>query len=381
MLPFSNIEFYLYSLIGVISLYSIKGFLKKFISYEVFLFLISILFAGFIYPKPFHLLGFVLYSFGAIILLQSKFKNIHRLIGSLIIAAPLILIKTKSVHGWLEFAGASYITFRTIQVYIDYDSISSKLNFVRFTSFLLFIPTLLVGPIDRYGRFVGDLESGYMNLNRNQFLEGWNAFLLGVLQKYVLAAFVSKYWLDPIDSSSMELLTMLNNMFAYTSYLYFDFAGYSHLAMGLGYIVGIKVPDNFNQPYLSLNPQEFWKRWHITLGDWLRDYFFRPIYKELSSVKSLKSWPLAKQNASLFLTFGLMGCWNGFKSYYIVSGCLLGFYSVIHNSHNYYSKKYDKDIFTKMPIWLYKTVSISLMIFFVSFALYIFSGRFPYLHS
>lgn len=332
-----------------------------------------------LYPKPFHLAGFVLYSYGALYLLTNKYPNSHRLIGSLIIALPLILIKTESFAGGVQFAGASYMTFRTIQVYIDHASLKKDLTLKRFISFLIFVPTLLVGPIDRFERFAGDLKGGFSQLNKDNVLKGWNFILLGLVQKYVLATAVSRYWLNPLDKDSTAILDMMENMFAYSTFLYFDFAGYSYLAMGLGTMLGIMVPANFNKPFLSVNPQDFWRRWHITLGDWLRDYFFKPIYKELTSMPSLRTWPLLRQNVSLFLTFGLMGCWNGLELKYITSGCVLGFYSAVHNSYNHYSKKHRKDILGELPNWLSKTISIALMLFFFSFALYIFSGRFPYI--
>ena len=147
-------------------------------------------------------------------------------------------------------------------------------------------------------------------------------------------------------------------------------------------MLGIDVPYNFDKPFLALNPQEFWRKWHKTLGDWLRDYVFRPIFKELTSRKLFNSRPVIRQNIALFFTFTLMGFWNGFEKHYIVSGMLFGVYSVVHNSYIFNCKKKQKDIFFgNTPPWLVKAISIFIMFNAVCFALYIFSGAFPFLKS
>ena len=116
------------------------------------------------------------------------------------------------------------------------------------------------------------------------------------------------------------------------------------------------------------------------LGDWLRDYFFRPIYKSLSGVQRLRTWPLLKQNIALFSTFLLMGCWNGLEAHYIASGALFGLYSVGYNSYQHQSRKHKWNFWGSTPAWLVKGLSIFVMVHLACFALYIFSGRFPYLH-
>jgi membrane protein involved in D-alanine export len=287
----------------------------------------------------------------------------------------MLLLKVHFKIHWIGFAGMSYITFRTIQILLDTQPTEKKISPRDYLLFLTFTPTLLIGPIDRSQRFIKNLQEGYKNLNATLFFEGWQNVALGILQKYVLAELVTRFWLQPEDNVH-GLLQHINAAFAYTAYLYFDFAGYSSLAVGFGNMLGIKVPHNFNQPYMAINPQDFWRRWHITLGDWLRDYFFRPIYKWLSGFKSLKNYTLAKQNVSLFLTFVLIGCWNGFEHNYIWSGVIFGLYSVLHNTYNVECKKKGRDIlFEKWNATVLKYFSIIIMIFAAVFAIYVFSGR------
>jgi membrane protein involved in D-alanine export len=220
------------------------------------------------------------------------------------------------------------------------------------------------------------LDEGYKNVNLDQLMQGWRFVVYGLLLKYVLAEMVMRYWLPPEGIEMTTFLEHANNAISYTLYLYFDFAGYSLLAMGLGYMFGIQVPQNFDFPFLSVNPREFWQRWHITLGDWLRDYFFRPIYKWLSGFKSLGQFTLAKQNVSLFCTFLLMGLWNGSEWHFILSGATFGLYSTIHNTYVYHCKKSQKDIiFGNANGWVVKGISMLLMNICVIFAIYLFSGR------
>ena len=157
-------------------------------------------------------------------------------------------------------------------------------------------------------------------------------------------------------------------------YLFFDFAGYSLLAIGAGNFIGIDVPINFNKPFLSVNPKEFWKRWHKSLGDWLNDYFFKPIFKDLTSRGVFKS--ITRQNIALLLTFTLMGFWNGFELHFILSGILFGIYSVIHNYYVYRCKKTKRDVlFGSLSPTIVRFISIFMMFNAVTFAIYIFSGN------
>ncbi|MBL7923911.1 MAG: D-alanyl transfer protein, partial [Bacteroidia bacterium] len=173
---------------------------------------------------------------------------------------------------------------------------------------------------------------------------------------------------------------MANAMYAYYAYLFFDFAGYSSMAIGLGRMMGITVPVNFTNPFLAVNPQDFWRRFHISLGAWLKDYFFTPLFLWLSRYKSLKPYPLAKQNFTLTLTFLLMGCWNGFKLNFVLSGLLFGLYSALHNGYLVRCRKKGKDVFFgKLPPQTIRYISIFIMIHLVAVSLYIFSGRCPLL--
>jgi len=275
-----------------------------------------------------------------------------------------------------KIIGISYITFRTIQAIVDSHNYG-KLSFFEFTSFLLFPTTLLAGPIDRSYRFQEDLQKGYENLTLANILKGWEILVVGVLFKFVFAKLVTMYWLGKIDENSILFFDMANSAYAYTTYLFFDFAGYSAMAVGLSIMMGIFVPMNFNHPYLAPNPQDFWRRFHITLGSWLTDYFFKPLYKYLHNFDLLKKRKLLIQNIAITCTFLLMGVWNGLNWYFIFSGFLFGIYSSIHNSYVLYVKKGGYDYFSFFPDIISINLKRFLMINAAVFALYFFSGRVP----
>jgi membrane protein involved in D-alanine export len=379
MLPFANIDFYLLFALLVALLYGLKGVLNGRVPLVSVIVGISLFYAVAYFPKPWQLVLFTVYQCLFTWLLLFRWTKLHKLLGSLLLALPMVLVKLDWNVDVIGFAGISYITFRCLQVYLDGELLRERFRFVDFIAFLLFTPSLLVGPIDRYERFKSDLDQGWSRLNGSAFLAGWEFFVLGLLHKFVLAELVDRHWLSACHGCT-GFWPMLKEMYGYATYLYFDFAGYSLLAIGLGRMLGVELPKNFDRPWLTTNPPEFWKRWHISLGDWLRDYFFRPIYKSLSGVQRLRTWPLLKQNLALFSTFLLMGCWNGLELHYIVSGALFGLYSVVYNSYQHQSRKHKWDLWGRTPQWFVNGLSIFVMLHLACFALYIFSGRSPFLH-
>ncbi len=379
MLPFASIDFYLLALLLVLSLHAVKAVAGRSVSLGQALFGISVLYAVVYFPKPWQLLLFTVYQGLLTWLLLFRWRRLHTLVGSLLLALPMILVKLEWNVDLIGFAGISYITFRCIQVYLDGELLRDRYRIQDLVPFLLFPPSLLAGPIDRYERFKSDLDAGWTRINPAALLAGWELIVVGLLHKFVLAELVDRYWLRP-EAANAGAMAMLLDMYGYACYLYCDFAGYSFLAIGLGRMMGVELPKNFDRPWLTRNPPEFWRRWHISLGDWLRDYFFRPIYKSLSGIQRLRTWPLLKQNIALFLTFLLMGCWNGLQLHYIASGALFGLYSVGYNSYQHLGRKHKWDLWRGTPEWLVTGLSIVIMVHLASFALYFFSGRFPYLH-
>ncbi|MFX4241756.1 MBOAT family O-acyltransferase [Aliarcobacter butzleri] len=373
-LPFSGIGFFAISLIFILFLHLFKNILKRFISYKTVIFLSVVIYISICIPDSYKLFLLLLYVY--IIYLIFVSNNYQETIFPMIVIAfPMILHKL-DIDPIFKIIGISYITFRTIQAIVDSQNYG-KLSFMEFTSFLLFPTTLLAGPIDRSYRFQEDLKKGYENLTLQNVGKGWDILIVGVLFKFVIAQLVAMYWLAKIDENSTNFLDMANSAYSYTTYLFFDFAGYSAMAVGLSFMIGIFIPMNFNHPYLAPNPQDFWRRFHITLGTWLTDYFFKPLYKYLHQYPYLKNRKLLLQNIAITCTFLLMGMWNGLTWYFIFSGFLFGIYSSIHNAYVLYVKKGGYDYFSFFPEIISINLKRFLMINGAVFALYFFSGRVP----
>lgn len=374
MLPFSGLDFFILTFGFILFLHVFKNILKEFVSYSTVLFIAIILYITFFIPHAEKILFFLVYVYAVYwIYVSNKYQETF--FPMIIVALPMILHKF-DIDPIFKVIGISYITFRTIQAIVDSHNYG-KLSFMEFTSFLLFPTTLLAGPIDRSYRFQEDLKKGYENLTLSNIGKGWDILIVGVLFKFIFAEFVNKFWLSTIDENSVVLFDMANSAYAYTTYLFFDFAGYSAMAVGLSIMMGIYVPMNFNHPYLAPNPQDFWRRFHITLGSWLTDYFFKPLYKYLHNFDILKGRRLLIQNLAIIATFLLMGMWNGFTWYFIFSGFLFGIYSAIHNIYVVYVKKGGFDYFAIFPDIISINLKRFLMLNGAVLALYFFSGRVP----
>ncbi|RZV14469.1 MBOAT family O-acyltransferase [Aliarcobacter butzleri] len=373
-LPFSGIGFFAISFIFILFLHLFKNILKRFISYKTVIFLSVVIYISICIPHSYKLFLLLFYVYIIYIIFVSNNYQ-ETIFPMIVIAFPMILHKV-DIDPIFKIIGISYITFRTIQAIVDSQNYG-KLSFMEFTSFLLFPTTLLAGPIDRSYRFQEDLKKGYENLTLQNVGKGWDILIVGVLFKFVIAQLVAMYWLAKIDENSTNFLDMANSAYSYTTYLFFDFAGYSAMAVGLSFMIGIFIPMNFNHPYLAPNPQDFWRRFHITLGTWLTDYFFKPLYKYLHQYPYLKNRKLLLQNIAITCTFLLMGMWNGLTWYFIFSGFLFGIYSSIHNAYVLYVKKGGYDYFSFFPEIISINLKRFLMINGAVFALYFFSGRVP----
>ncbi|NUM50338.1 MAG: D-alanyl transfer protein [Flavobacteriales bacterium] len=382
MLPFTTYEFFILMGIFILLLHVSKFFVpNKF--YKQVLFFLNALFLVLVFPKPTHFLLLILFSYVVTFLNLSVFRFNIKLWGILLLLLPLVLVKSDiRVHYYpfrlndiISFAGLSYASFKTVGLYMEKANNENMPNLFSYFNFLAFTPSLLIGPIDRYSNFKKSEDLGFRNLIPENFISAWNYLVKGIAFKFILAELVSRYWLNDSETDSLYSLSTLNTIYAYYFYLFFDFAGYSFMALGVGKMMGIHLPLNFNKPYLAQNPQDFWNRFHISLGTWLKDNFFSPLYLFFTRKKKLKKMPLFRQNVSLFLTFTLMGCWNGFSLNFILSGVLFAIYSAVYNTYIYYCKKYNRDIvFGNMNSSIVKYLSIFIMFHLAAFSLYIFSG-------
>lgn len=241
--------------------------------------------------------------------------------------APLLFLKyAPNAHTMLtaQFIGISYVTFRALDVVLAiHDGLVTELHAPAYLTYVVFFPTISAGPIDRFRRFSKDFARRY---TRDEYLtlldEAVHAFFIGILLKFVLGAAVRRWWLDPLTAMSGMRATF-SYMYAYSAYLFFDFAGYSAFAIAFSKVFGIRTPENFNKPWASRDLADFWSRWHITLSMWLRDQ----VYMRFVMAALKRHWFAQRQTASalgLMLSFGIMGLWHGSALHYVVYGLYHG---------------------------------------------------------
>lgn len=251
-------------------------------------------------------------------------KRTRPLLWAAVILAlgPLGLIKLGEVlqpFSLFRLMGASYMSFRAVQVLLDiYDGRLQKLRPVALGYFLLFFPAVSSGPIDRYRRFLSDLDRPPDREHyRTLLAQGIWKLAGGCVSAVVVSGFIQQYWLAALPESGFG--ATLSYMYGYTFYLFFNFAGYSSMAIGTGYLLGIQMPENFNQPFLSVDMKDFWSRWHISLSTWLRDYLYSRFV-----MKSLKQKRFSNPRTASYLGYVLnmmaMGAWHGLQPQYLLYG-------------------------------------------------------------
>lgn len=226
--------------------------------------------------------------------------------------------------------GISFYTFEKISYLIDvyHRAMKPARSLLDYTVFVTFFPRLLAGPIVRASKFLPQLEKG-IELNLINLVEGSQYFLRGMLKKLViadnLAIMVDQIYQFP---SLFSPLTIWLGVAAYSIQILYDFWGYTDMARGIGKMMGLDLPLNFDLPYTSQSITEFWNRWHITLSQWLRDYVFFPIRRTL-----LQHWRCVPAWVTIVLsslmTMLLAGLWHGASWNFVLWGGLHGMYLVI----------------------------------------------------
>jgi len=235
----------------------------------------------------------------------------------------------------------SFFTFQQIAYLVDvYRKGVIENNFLNYTLFVSFFPQLIAGPIVHHSSMMPQFsDSGRLGIRSANFAIGLSIFSIGLFKKTVLADGVAVYanqLFQQVDNGHLQpdFFQAWGGALAYTCQLYFDFSGYSDMAIGLGLLFGIALPLNFNSPYKALSIIDFWRRWHMTLSQFLRDY----LYIALGGNR-LGSF---RRYVNLFLTMLLGGLWHGAGWNFLIWGALHGFYLIVN--HGFTSIKH------KLPI-------------------------------
>lgn len=375
MIPFSGLLFFYLLFLGLLPAVVLGLLGKKLHYYGIFLCAAMLVIVFWQNGQLAALALFFLWEMALCCLFWRLPKRTRPLLWAAVILAlgPLGLIKLGEV--WQPFSlfrlmGASYMSFRAVQVLLDiYDGRLQKLRPVALGYFLLFFPAVSSGPIDRYRRFLSDLDRPPDREHyRTLLAQGIWKLAGGCVSAVVISGFIQQYWLAALPASGFG--ATLSYMYGYTFYLFFNFAGYSSMAIGTGYLLGIQMPENFNQPFLSVDMKDFWSRWHISLSTWLRDYLYSRFV-----MKSLKQKRFSNPRTASYLGYVLnmmaMGAWHGLQLQYLL-------YGVYHSALMCLNEVLDLHC---KPFRSFKThgagqvVCVLVTFHLFSFGLLIFSGR------
>ena len=299
--------------------------------------------------------------------------------------APLVTYKIGGV--WhadvLGFVGISYLTFRAVQVLIEIrDGLIADLRPLDYLYFLTFFAQVTSGPIDRSRRFMADADAvpsraGYADL----LSRGIMLLLVGAVSQLVLATMLRSLY-DPSAAAVRAGVPTIANLglpafwaavvraYAYGAYLFFDFAGYSLMAMGASYCFGIRCPRNFRAPFAAVDIKDFWNRWHITLSTWLRDFVFMR-FTRMAIQRRLFPDRLRTACAGYLVNMVLMGAWHGLTPDYLAYGLYHGLLlagNEVYQKRSGFHKRHRRDLWYRALSWF---ITLQLVIF--GFAL--FSGQ------
>lgn len=283
---------------------------RKFIAFVSVFFLLVFLF---IY-SPYSAVVFLISSTLTFYIFSLK-KESFLLPGIFSLVVIFILFKIQTFFDmanpllyWGYPVGLSYFAVRQIHFMFEaYKENITEITYIEFISYAGFFPAFFTGPIHRFPEFINDLKSGSFNL------KNLSAGLERILYGYAKIVFVANYlvmdvfqiYCQSVKPFSKPLFQYLECI-RYGANLYFQFAGYTDVAIGVALIAGFKLKENFNFPFLAKNINEFWKRWHISLSDWCRDYVFKPAYAQ-TRIFSI----------SIILTMLAIGIWHEFSSRYV----------------------------------------------------------------
>jgi D-alanyl-lipoteichoic acid acyltransferase DltB (MBOAT superfamily) len=220
--------------------------------------------------------------------------------------------------------GISFYTFQTVSYTVDVyrGEINAERNFAVFALYVSFFPQLVAGPIERAGHLLPQFNSR-RSINTEKIISGLKLATFGFFKKMVvadnLAPFVNRVYDPQYSGSSLENLLAT---YAFTFLIYADFSGYTDIARGIARMMGFELMKNFRQPYFATSIVDFWRRWHVSLSFWLRDYVYIPLGG--SRKGKLRTY------ANLMLTMILSGMWHGAAFHFIFRGFILALYIIVY---------------------------------------------------
>lgn len=236
--------------------------------------------------------------------------------------------------------GISFYTFESMSYTIDvyWERIPALRRFVDYAHFVTMFPRLVAGPIARYSDMAEQLKKLPRWLPAEHIEEAIHFFTLGLVKKVLIADYLAGHLVNPLFAApdTLGVVSGWIAVLSYTAQLYLDFSGYSDMAVGLGLLIGFRLPRNFMLPYASASISEFWRRWHISLSSWLRDYLYIPLGGNRQGE--------GRTRLNLFLTMLLGGLWHGANWTFVLWGAYHGIAQAIH--------RVTRKHFPPLPRWI-----------------------------
>ena len=335
---FSSLEFIFFFLPLVTIPYM---FFKNIKIRNYILIIASILFYAFGEPKAVILMLLsIVFNYGLAMLME-KYKNYKKLFLIISIILNLALLFVYKYTGFFVQSinslfgsgfdvplihlpiGISFFTFQAMSYVIDVyrgdTPVQKKLSSILL--YISFFPQLIAGPIVKYHDIEKQIEK--RDINFNNYALGVRRFLFGLFKKVLIANNVGAVWshINGMDFGTMSVATAWLGAVCYSLQIYFDFSGYSDMAIGLGKMFGFDFLENFNYPYISKSIREFWRRWHISLSTWFKEYLYIPLGGNRKGN--------ARTYINLFIVFFCTGLWHGASWNFVLWGMWHGFFSVI----------------------------------------------------
>ena len=222
----------------------------------------------------------------------------------------------------LSLLGISYLSFKAIHAVLEaYQGTLARLDALRFLNYMTFFPAFISGPINRYQHFAAPEAARPWQADLKA---GGRRIVDGLFKKFVLVTLVFPYVLTTRPLTAMFPGEVVVGLYASALYFYFDFAGYSDLAIGSARLMGLPLPENFNWPFLQKNIRDLWSNWHMSLTGWLIDYVYWPTVRKLRNLSFFKPRPVLLSIVGMNVTFIACGLWHGEAFHFVVWGAYHG---------------------------------------------------------
>lgn len=265
--------------------------------------------------------------------------------------------------------GISYFIFKSLTYIFDLyrgDIVHAEKNYLNYVLYVSFFPNIMAGPISRASDLLPQLSAKPMVTNETI---GKAVFLIvfGMFKKIVIADYIAANFVDRVFDAPSYFTGFESMMAAYgaTIQLYADFSGYTDVVIGIALLLGFEIASNFNKPFLAQNVTDFWRRWHLTLSSWLRDYLFTPLSL---GMRNLRTTGLV---FAIFITFVICGFWHGANLTFIIWGALHG----LAMAWDIYTNKIRSRFKKRHNSGLYKFLSIFITFHFLAFTFLIFKAK------